>query len=73
MSWATANPDSRSVGIEHPDGTPGWPAWTVEQHLDLMERSEIEKAYLSVSAPGVHFGDDAAARALAESLSRLRG
>ncbi|MEU3297004.1 amidohydrolase family protein [Streptomyces longwoodensis] len=60
---------ARSAGIEHPDGMPGWPTWTVEQHLDLMERAGIEKSYLSVSSPGVHFGDDAAARALAREVN----
>ncbi|MFJ4834428.1 amidohydrolase family protein [Streptomyces sp. NPDC088747] len=60
---------ARSAGIEHPDGMPGWPPWSVEQHLDLMERSGIEKSYLSISSPGVHFGDDAAARALAREVN----
>ncbi|MFH8802122.1 amidohydrolase family protein [Streptomyces sp. NPDC017936] len=60
---------ARSAGIEHPDGMPGWPTWTAERHLDLMERSGIEKSYLSVSSPGVHFGDDGAARALAREVN----
>ncbi|WP_328315603.1 amidohydrolase family protein [Streptomyces sp. NBC_00388] len=60
---------ARSAGIEHPDGMPGWPAWSVEQHLGLMEGSGIEKSYLSVSSPGVHFGDDVAARALAREVN----
>lgn len=60
---------ARSAGIEHPDGMPGWPTWTVEQHLDVMRRSGIEKSYLSVSSPGVHFGDDDAARALARQVN----
>ncbi|MFF9204578.1 amidohydrolase family protein [Streptomyces sp. NPDC014986] len=60
---------ARSAGIEHPDGMPGWPTWTADQHLDLMERLGIEKSYLSVSSPGVHFGDDGAARALAREVN----
>ncbi|MFG3248811.1 amidohydrolase family protein [Streptomyces sp. NPDC048187] len=60
---------ARSAGVEHPDGMPGWPAWTVEQHLALMERSGIEKSYLSISSPGVHFGDDDAARVLAREVN----
>lgn len=59
----------RAAGIEHPDGMPAWAGWSVEQHLDLMERGGIEKSYLSISSPGVHFGDDAAARALAREVN----
>ncbi|MEU6478027.1 amidohydrolase family protein [Streptomyces sp. NPDC047017] len=62
---------ARAAGIEHPDGMPGWPAWSVEQHLGLMDRSGIEKVYLSVSSPGVHFGDDGAARALAREVNEF--
>ncbi|MEU2681278.1 amidohydrolase family protein [Streptomyces sp. NPDC007107] len=68
---------ARSAGIERPDGMPGWPAWSVEEHLDLMDRSGIEKSYLSISSPGVHFGDDDAARTLAREVNefgaRVRG
>lgn len=59
----------RAAGIEHPDGMPAWATWNVEEHLDLMRRGGIEKSYLSVSSPGVHFGDDAAARALAREVN----
>ncbi|MFB7601098.1 amidohydrolase family protein [Streptomyces sp. NPDC056160] len=62
---------ARSAGIEHPDGMPGWPTWSVEHHLDLMERSGIEKSYLSISSPGVHFGDDGAARGLAREVNEF--
>ncbi|MGW4346711.1 amidohydrolase family protein [Streptomyces sp. NPDC004690] len=62
---------ARSAGIEHPDGMPGWPDWSVEHHLGLMERAGIEKSYLSISSPGVHFGDDAAARALAREVNEF--
>ncbi|MEU8710005.1 amidohydrolase family protein [Streptomyces sp. NPDC048565] len=60
---------ARSAGIEQPDGMPGWPAWSVERHLDLMERSGIEKSYVSISSPGVHFGNDGAARVLARDVN----
>ncbi|MFD0056450.1 amidohydrolase family protein [Streptomyces sp. NPDC127168] len=60
---------ARSAGIEHPDGMPGWPTWAVDEHLDLMRRSGIEKSYLSISSPGVHFGDDGAARSLAREVN----
>ncbi|WP_405783608.1 amidohydrolase family protein [Streptomyces sp. NBC_00859] len=62
---------ARSAGIEHPDGMPGWPAWSVERHLDLMGRSGIEKSYVSISSPGVHFGDDVAARSLAREVNEF--
>ncbi|MEU1123391.1 amidohydrolase family protein [Streptomyces sp. NPDC005899] len=62
---------ARSAGIKHPDGMPGWPTWSVEQHLDLMDHSGIEKSYLSVSSPSVHFGDDEAARALAREVNEF--
>ncbi|MGW0940556.1 amidohydrolase family protein [Streptomyces sp. NPDC002666] len=60
---------ARPAGIEQPDGMPGWPTWTVDEHLDLTQRSGIEKSYLSISSPGVHFGDDAAARTLAREVN----
>jgi predicted TIM-barrel fold metal-dependent hydrolase len=41
------------------------PAWTPELALALMDRQGIRTAIGSISVPGVHFGDDAAARALA--------
>ncbi|OCC13818.1 amidohydrolase family protein [Streptomyces sp. PTY087I2] len=62
---------ARSAGIEHPDGMPGWPDWSAERHLRLMERGGIEKSYLSVSSPGVHFGDDEAGRALAREVNEF--
>lgn len=60
---------ARAAGIVHPDGMPGWAGWSVEEHLDLMDRAGIVKSYLSVSSPGVHFGDDLAARALAREVN----
>ncbi|MFI2670708.1 amidohydrolase family protein [Streptomyces albidoflavus] len=60
---------ARSAGVDHPDGMPGWPSWSVEEHLALMDRAGIDRSYLSVSSPGVHFGDDAAARTLAREVN----
>ena len=46
-----------------------WPAWSSEAHLELMDRHGIETALLSMSSPGVHFGDDTAARRLAREVN----
>jgi 6-methylsalicylate decarboxylase len=47
----------------------GLPSWTPELALGLMERSAIATAITSVSAPGVHFGDDLAAKNLARQCN----
>lgn len=61
----------RAAGVEHPDGMPAWARWDVEEHLGLMRRGGIEKSYLSVSSPGVHFGDDVAAGRLAREVNEF--
>ncbi|MEH0448393.1 amidohydrolase family protein [Streptomyces sp. B21-102] len=58
-----------AAGHAHPDGMGGWPSWSVQAHLDLMDRNGIETAMLSMSSPGVHFGDDKAARLLARRVN----
>ena len=60
---------ARAAGVDHPDGMPAWPSWSVESHLELMDRHDIARAVLSISSPGVHFGDDAAARGLASHVN----
>lgn len=60
---------AQAAGHEHPDGMPGWPAWTAENALALMDDCSIDRAVLSISSPGVHFGDDAAARILARQVN----
>jgi predicted TIM-barrel fold metal-dependent hydrolase len=51
------------------DGIAGLPKWSPEAALTLMDRLGVGVAILSISSPGVHFGDDAAARALARRVN----
>jgi predicted TIM-barrel fold metal-dependent hydrolase len=58
-----------AAGHTQPDGMPAIPAWSADGMLETMERIGIDTAILSVSSPGVHFGDDAAAAKLARSVN----
>lgn len=60
---------AKAAGHVYPDGMPGWPSWDPETHVDLMDRCGIRTSMLSISSPGIHFGDDKAARALARSVN----
>jgi predicted TIM-barrel fold metal-dependent hydrolase len=51
-------------GIET-DGNPNLPQWSVDAALGFMERNGIATSLLSISSPGVHWGDDTAARDMA--------
>jgi predicted TIM-barrel fold metal-dependent hydrolase len=57
------------VGQDKPDGMPALPEWDVGAALAAMDRLAVQTAMLSISSPGVHFGDDAAARALARDTN----
>lgn len=63
---------ARAAGHDVPDGMPAWPDWSAAAHLELMDRTGIDTAVLSVSSPGTHFGDDAAARPPSWSTRRRR-
>lgn len=54
-----------------PDGMPRMPDWDPRTALAMMDRQGIATAMLSVSSPGVHFGNDAAARSLARSVNEF--
>lgn len=58
-----------AAGHGQPDGMPGFPGWNATAMLETMDRLAIQKAYLSISSPGVHFGDDKAAYDLAMSVN----
>ena len=49
--------------------TLNFPKWTPKKSLAMMDRWNIEKAIMSVSCPGIHFGDDEAARRLARTCN----
>jgi predicted TIM-barrel fold metal-dependent hydrolase len=52
------------AGIDHAGGFT-FPQWSAESALALMDRNGIATAITSLGTPGVHFGNDAAARDLA--------
>ena len=54
-----------AAGHSKPSGMPGIPAWSADQHIAVMDRLGIQTSLLSISAPGLHFGDDTAAGYLA--------
>jgi len=58
-----------AAGISRPDGFPHIPEWSFDDARALMDSVGIEIAILSVSSPGIHFGDDAEARALARAVN----
>src|SRR5580693_6656679 len=60
-----------AAGYGEPDGIPGFPAWSVDEALGMMDRNGIALAVTSVSSPGVHFGNDAAARRLARRVNEF--
>jgi predicted TIM-barrel fold metal-dependent hydrolase len=57
------------AGHQRPDGMPAWPVWSERRHLELMDSHGIARSLLSVSSPGVHFGDDFRARVLARQVN----
>src|SRR5271167_1911500 len=62
---------AQAAGMTQPDGMPMWPSWSVADHLQLMDDSRIARAILSISSPGVHFGDDTAAAELGRHVNQF--
>ncbi|WP_338892598.1 amidohydrolase family protein [Rhodococcus sovatensis] len=61
--------EALASGIVFPDGMPKWPSWSVGEHVQMMDGCGIDTAILSVSSPGVHFGDDDKAAELARRVN----
>jgi predicted TIM-barrel fold metal-dependent hydrolase len=59
-----------AAGKDRPDGIPALPQWSEELALASMHELGIRLAILSISSPGVHFGDGAAAVELARSVNK---
>ena len=60
---------ARAAGHVHPDGMAGWPKWSADEHLRLMDRWGVATAMLAISSLGTYFGDDAAARRLTREVN----
>jgi 6-methylsalicylate decarboxylase len=60
-----------SAGHDQPDGFPQVPAWSAQEHVDVMDRLGIATSLLSISSPGVYLGDEKAARDLAREMNEI--
>ena len=58
-----------AAGQDRPDGIPGLPEWNEETALTGMDTLGVRLAILSISSPGVHFGEAAAAVELARTVN----
>ncbi len=58
-----------SANMASPDGINTLPPWDEEDFLRAMDSLQIEAAVLSISSPGVHFGDDRKALQLARRVN----
>ncbi len=57
----------RHVGVSFPQ-----PEWSLEGALAAMDEMEVQGAYLSLSSPGVHFGDDRDAFAYCRRVNEFK-
>jgi len=58
-----------AAGHEPPDGIKRTPDWDEARALRMMDQLDVRTAVLSISSPGVHFGDTAEAAALARLVN----
>jgi predicted TIM-barrel fold metal-dependent hydrolase len=61
--WAASNEDGNAAGGITP------PRWSLDGAIAYLDEARIDIAIPSISTPGVHFGDDAAARTLARRVN----
>jgi aminocarboxymuconate-semialdehyde decarboxylase len=61
--WSASDEDGALAGGITP------PRWSVEGAIAYLDEARIDAAVASISTPGVHFGDDLAARALARRVN----
>ena len=61
--WQASNEDGNAAGGITP------PRWSLEGAIAYLDEAGIDMAVPSISTPGVHFGDDSAARALARQAN----
>jgi 6-methylsalicylate decarboxylase len=61
--WRASNEDGNAAGGITP------PRWILDGAIAYLDEARIDVAVPSISTPGVHFGDDAAARLLARQVN----
>src|SRR6202020_496218 len=61
--WDASNEDGNAAGGITP------PRWSLDGAIAYLDEARIDVAVPSISTPGVHFGDDRAARALARRVN----
>jgi predicted TIM-barrel fold metal-dependent hydrolase len=61
----------QAAGHDRPDGFPQIPEWSAGEHVAMMDRLGIATSLLSISSPGVFFGDASAARDLAREVNEV--
>jgi 6-methylsalicylate decarboxylase len=61
--WEASNEDGNAAGGINP------PPWSLDGAIAYLDEARIGVAVPSISTPGVHFGDDAAARNLARQCN----
>jgi 6-methylsalicylate decarboxylase len=61
--WEASNEDGNAAGGINP------PSWSLEGAIAYLDKAGIDVAVPSISTPGVHFGDDDAARTLARRVN----
>jgi 6-methylsalicylate decarboxylase len=61
--WEASNEDGNAAGGINP------PRWSLDGAIAYLDEARIDVAIASISTPGVHVGDDAAARILARRVN----